>query len=70
MRDLQNLELQAVNGGASTAVIGVGIAAICLVSIVAVSVMSRKSQEPTVVVLPGNNTSGTGTSTTVTTTAS
>jgi hypothetical protein len=59
MRELQNLELQAVNGGgASNLVIGVSIASLCLISLVAMSVMSRKNT--TVVVLEEHDAAGTG----------
>jgi hypothetical protein len=50
MRELQSLEQQAVNGGASGLVIGVGIAAIVFVSAVAIAAIRRSSGEVVVVV--------------------
>ena len=43
MRELQGLELQAVNGGAgsSKVLLGVGIAAMCVVGIVCIGAMRR-----------------------------
>jgi hypothetical protein len=45
MRDLNNVELQAINGGASGLAMSVGLAAVCIVSLVAVSMMRRSNAE-------------------------